>query len=338
MATGLDWAWGRPSEASLDAAGITFACRYLSRSDSSKCITGAEAAWHLHAGRDVVLVYEDQAGAVRRGYAGGVTDAKAADAQARAAGLAGCPLYFACDYDAPASDQPLVNAYLDGAASVIGRARTGLYGGYWPLSRARAAGRARYFWGTRAWSGGNWASAGWKPHIMQGPGVTIGGVSCDWDTANYGDFGQYQGGNVADPVLRQGDSGPAVAVMQRRLDLWGAGLLADGVFGPGTLTALEAFQRARGLTADGICGAATWAELGKQPPGDGQYHGEYETGGMFPLDDLAAKLGWSTNALLRMTAVHYQSFGDDLGAWLSAVLAGGRHDVPVPAGVKLWMD
>jgi peptidoglycan hydrolase-like protein with peptidoglycan-binding domain len=55
-------------------------------------------------------------------------------------------------------------------------------------------------------------------------------------------------------VQRRGSS---VALLQRRL-----GIGADGVFGPGTATAVKRFQRARGLTADGVVGPSTWKALG----------------------------------------------------------------------------
>jgi len=42
----------------------------------------------------------------------------------------------------------------------------------------------------------------------------------------------------------------------------GHGIAADGQFGPGTHNAVVAFQRGRGLTADGIVGANTIAALG----------------------------------------------------------------------------
>src|SRR5262249_15826474 len=56
------------------------------------------------------------------------------------------------------------------------------------------------------------------------------------------------------PLLVLGDTGDAVSRMQTRLNVWGAKLNVDGAFGPVTETALEAFQKAHGLAADGDCG------------------------------------------------------------------------------------
>jgi LysM repeat protein len=66
------------------------------------------------------------------------------------------PIYFAVDYDAPESDQPALNAYFDGVASVIGLERTGVYAGYWIVKRLAEANKAKWLWQTYAWSGGNW--------------------------------------------------------------------------------------------------------------------------------------------------------------------------------------
>jgi N-acetylmuramoyl-L-alanine amidase len=51
--------------------------------------------------------------------------------------------------------------------------------------------------------------------------------------------------------------------VQHRLTaiLPGAPVDADGIFGPATRAAVQAFQRLRGLRVDGVCGAQTWNTL-----------------------------------------------------------------------------
>ena len=74
------------------------------------------------------------------------------------------------------------------------------------------------------------------------------------------------------PVLKPGANGKAVERLQKALTAAGHRTLVDGDFGPGTKKAVKAFQAARGLTADGIVGAATWTALGvgaKASSGDG---------------------------------------------------------------------
>lgn len=71
------------------------------------------------------------------------------------------------------------------------------------------------------------------------------------------------------PLLRRGARDPAVAHAQTRLNLWLLGtpgrppLVVDGVFGPRTFAAVQAFQQAHGLPADGVIGPRTWAALGR---------------------------------------------------------------------------
>lgn len=64
-------------------------------------------------------------------------------------------------------------------------------------------------------------------------------------------------------VLRQGSRGGEVKEVQRRLKLWGyyKGSV-DGVFGAGTRSAVIAFQKKNGLTADGVVGKSTYKALG----------------------------------------------------------------------------
>ena len=64
-------------------------------------------------------------------------------------------------------------------------------------------------------------------------------------------------------VLKQGARGGEVKEVQRRLKNWGYyDGSADGIYGPATVSAVKYFQKKNGLTADGICGKATYAALG----------------------------------------------------------------------------
>ena len=68
---------------------------------------------------------------------------------------------------------------------------------------------------------------------------------------------------VSAAVLKQGSKGGEVKEVQRRLKLWGyyQGSV-DGVFGAGTRSAVIAFQKKNGLTADGVVGKSTYKALG----------------------------------------------------------------------------
>lgn len=64
-------------------------------------------------------------------------------------------------------------------------------------------------------------------------------------------------------VLKQGARGGEVKEVQRRLKNWGYyDGSVDGIYGPATISAVKYFQKKNGLTADGICGKATYAALG----------------------------------------------------------------------------
>lgn len=68
------------------------------------------------------------------------------------------------------------------------------------------------------------------------------------------------------PTLRRGSTGPYVVECQTDLITLGyscGAKGADGIYGSGTIAAVTAFQKASGLTADGVCGKNTWAALDK---------------------------------------------------------------------------
>lgn len=72
------------------------------------------------------------------------------------------------------------------------------------------------------------------------------------------------------PTLRLGSRGSAVVDLQNRLRAAGFNPgPSDGIFGNGTLAAVKAFQRSRGLSADGVVGPNTWGKLNTSAPSSG---------------------------------------------------------------------
>ena len=67
---------------------------------------------------------------------------------------------------------------------------------------------------------------------------------------------------VVHPTLRKGNSGEQVRELQELLNSLGYDCgVADGIFGTKTQNAVISFQKAHGLTADGVVGPKTWAAL-----------------------------------------------------------------------------
>ncbi len=242
-ATGVDYSWARPSPGGLHGEGYGFAARYLSSDTSGKSLSAGEADALWQAGLDIVVVWEDSATAALGGYAQGVADANAADAQAAADGMpAGRPIYFAVDFDAQASDQPAIDAYFSGVASVIGLARTGAYGGYSLINRSFNDNVIAWGWQTYAWSYGNWDGRAQLQQVLNGTTAAGDSDCCDRDNAVADDYGQWH----------------AARTEAERISPIGAAINADGrleVFVPGVDTQLwHQWQTTAGGAWSGLFG------------------------------------------------------------------------------------
>jgi Domain of unknown function (DUF1906)/Tachylectin len=190
---GIDYSWGRPRPSAIVAAGYTFVCRYVSRDTTGKNLTRTEANALRAAGLDIVTNWEHSAREALDGYSAGATNAREADRQALACGMpASRPIYFSVDFDATSAQQSTINAYFDGVASVIGRARTGAYGGYGAINRLFNAGKITWGWQTYAWSGGRWDSRAHLRQVLNN--ITVDGEPADRNEAHAVDFGQWGGG------------------------------------------------------------------------------------------------------------------------------------------------
>ena len=191
MAFGIDYSFGSGlTTGIMKAAGVRFVARYLAYRPNAKCINQLEFTTLVRAGLFVVFVWEGTGRDLVNGFRGGQHDAQEANRQVTELGAKGCPIYFApADYDVPEGDQGNYNAYLDGVASIIGRSRTGAYGGYWPLSRAFNGGHCHYGWQTYAWSGGN---VDRRSHLYQYHNAArMGPAEVDYDKSFKTDFGQW---------------------------------------------------------------------------------------------------------------------------------------------------
>jgi len=65
------------------------------------------------------------------------------------------------------------------------------------------------------------------------------------------------------PTLKEGARSDTVRILQQLLVNNGASIAVDSAFGPKTTAAVKAFQKKKGLAADGIVGPKTWAALGR---------------------------------------------------------------------------
>jgi peptidoglycan hydrolase-like protein with peptidoglycan-binding domain len=63
------------------------------------------------------------------------------------------------------------------------------------------------------------------------------------------------------PLEQQGSTGEDVRTVQYLVNAQGHPTGVDGIFGPLTKAAVQAFQASRGLAADGIVGPHTWPQL-----------------------------------------------------------------------------
>jgi Domain of unknown function (DUF1906) len=286
---GVDYAWApHPSTAALKARNIKFACRYVGTGiDDAKMLTGGELRTLRAAGIDVVANVEGSEGGFSS-YANGQSWARRGMAWLEPLGFpAGRPIYFSADWDVTSGDWPDLKAALDGAASVIGRDRVGLYGGLYAIQQAQRTGAAKWFWQTYGWSTRKQPDGSYKvvwangTHIQQyRNGVSIDGADCDLNRAIQPDYGQwgYEGvtmdwddllyvknDNVTDNpnrTVRQAieDLEKTDGVLRGAFDLKTAGISGSAPLGqliavPGVVAALRGQIAAQGAAIENLTAA-----------------------------------------------------------------------------------
>lgn len=170
-----------PGGAELRASGKHFVGRYLSTPGNAKNLRKAEVA-DLHAhGLGIALIFETTGKSFEGGRAAGVADAKLALDGLRALGApSSVAVYFAVDAN-PHGHEASIVSYIEGASSVLGHGRTGVYGGLGAVDSCFKAAACRFFFQTYGWSGSPtvWHRA---RHLGQyRNGVSLAGHQVDLD-------------------------------------------------------------------------------------------------------------------------------------------------------------
>ena len=180
-ARGLDYSAGRLAGSTIRDAGFQFVVRYVDdvAHTSTKHIVPSEYRDLIAAGVDVYLVHEQGTDDMFGGYNAGATNAGRAR---RGADNIGYPpggiIFMAADRHFSASQLPTALAYLDGAASVLGRGALGCYGFFELIDACIATGR-----GSALWQCGIAPAASDPVHIWQVPpprgSIVVGGINAD---------------------------------------------------------------------------------------------------------------------------------------------------------------
>ena len=256
---------------------IRFLIRYIGWPDNPKCISHYPGAYqaHVNAGRMVLLVAEQSASDPAGGYAGGVAMAQQALRDARAVGYPdSLPIFFCADGWLAANNISVgtAMAYLDGAASVVGRPRTGAYGFRDFIEPARAGGHARWLWLCGTAPTDVEVAEGW-PHFYQWNNGTIspGGVEADLDWAYPGVLDalraagpQAQGqGNGQSPASGPGQPPPWPLPAGHYFGLITGPVVSHGGFLPADRPFVQQIQQAlirKGFVPGVTDPAAPWAD------------------------------------------------------------------------------
>lgn len=317
---GVDFSWARPSIRTLKNNGKKFVCRYIGNF-GGKSASKTELANYRANGINIVLNYEGGGRELLNGYNYGITLGKTADASVRALGFPGAVIYFSVDFDAQPWQQAAINATLDGIASVIGRNRVGIYGGYYLIKRVADAGKASFFWQTLAWS---WGHVDPRVHLYQwSVNRKLDGSDVDFTRALKTYYGQVGGAPspagqptvTPKPEIGRVTVNRSIEAIQRLV-----GADPDGIYGADTTAKVKIYQSQHGLTADGIWGPRTDATAfpPKKPtpapiriPAFPLKHGQY-FGRRFPL--------WNRNSISG-----YYSHNADLKRWQAQAKKRGYY-------------
>lgn len=228
----LDYSAGKISGAAIKAAGYDGAIRYITDRNSlgTKHTSPAEYSDHVANGLQDWLVYEVNTNDPLSGFNGGVTAAQRA---LDGANYVGYPsdrhIFFCFDRHALASELPPWQAYLDGAASVLGVGRVGAYGFSEAIDAAN--GHATAFWQC----GSRTVVRACTNFYQRNTGTAVvGGITCDINdvllTLEYNDMTVDE---LVNAVIGHRADGSSVTLGDALVNLYLGAYQGGGDAGPG---------------------------------------------------------------------------------------------------------
>jgi hypothetical protein len=217
---GADYSAGELSPAELDhytMYDLRFLFRYIGWPDNPKCISHYPGAYRALAGsgRTVLLVIEEGKTDPAGGHEAGAAMAQRARDDAASVGYPdSLPIFFCADGWLSLDGIPVdtAMAYLDGAASVLGKNRVGAYGFRDFIQAAKAGGHAGWLWLCGSAPDDGELAQGW-PHLYQWNGGHIypGGLEADLNWAYPGVLAALQANGPAPTQYQVQPGQPAPA-------------------------------------------------------------------------------------------------------------------------------
>ena len=139
------------------------------------------------------------------------------------------------------------------------KTHTGVYigDGYAVEARAAKYGVVKTLVKDRSWT--HWAAL---PGVLTGEEITLAPSEPETKQEATAQAEPSASGVIDMKTLRNGSKGTQVKVLQFLLNEFGYDCgEADGIFGKKTTAAVKEYQKAKGLTVDGICGKNTWTKI-----------------------------------------------------------------------------
>lgn len=347
----LDYAFRpHPSTSALESFGVVGVGRYVSESavndTNGKNLIPSENASLRNAGIPVILFAEEGAQDMLGGRSAGVQRAQHFKAVINADNIKRPHAVMVCtaDFDATPGEQAAINAYLEGAKSVLdgGIEQVALYGGYYPVSRALSAGVIKYAAQTFAWSRFSAASAagqGFQTAMgnevffnLLGNPYTLESQQDQGPTHSAAELRQQGVVESADVMA----SLPSHAVLVTHV----AGLALPGTF---LFDARVGLRQGPIGTLDGASVDHDEAVLpffcqDPAPEAATETYREWITKGNSSLEEIAQAVHQPAMTILRQTVAKYDKFDNVIYAYGNGVFDGSVNPTDkIPAGGRLWV-